>query len=233
MEWSEETDKVIPAFVQLQSAMAAVPETGRNKHLHTSYVELPAILAEIRRTAPAAKLAVIQEPERESESIVRVWTTFLHESGQWARASIVVEITPGKGQSANQAFGAAITYGRRLSLCSLLGIVEGSDDDGGHRGAPGSHHHEERRQPRRDRSDSGRKPKGKPPGEDPHAQARKPLLAQLAELDADLVAEGKELLEIKGSLSGAHPGQLAKLLELCRKGHVEREPEGAEAASDG
>lgn len=229
MEWSEETDQVIPAFVQLQSAMAAVPETGRNQHLRTTYVELPAILAEIRRTAPAVKLAVIQEPERENEHVLRVWTTFLHESGQWARASIVVEITPGKGQSANQAFGAAITYGRRLALCSLLGIVEGSDDDGGHRGGHGPHHHEDRNQPRRDRD---RKPKPKNPAEDPHAEARRPLLAQLGEFEGSLIADAKQRLGIKDSLSEAHPSRIETLLELCREGFVELEPED-EAASHG
>ena len=57
---------------------------------------------------------------------VIIETTLMHDSGEWVSSQLALR--PVKNDP--QAFGSAITYGRRYSLAAILGIVTDDDDDG-------------------------------------------------------------------------------------------------------
>jgi hypothetical protein len=54
-----------------------------------------------------------------------VVTILMHESGEFLTSSLLI-----KGESNAQGIGSAITYAKRYSLSSILGIIADDDDDG-------------------------------------------------------------------------------------------------------
>ena len=53
-----------------------------------------------------------------------VTTVLMHKSGQYLSSSLLI-----KGEQTPQGIGSAITYAKRYSLSSILGIVSDDDDD--------------------------------------------------------------------------------------------------------
>lgn len=53
----------------------------------------------------------------------------MHKSGQWLSSDYEIRAEQSKNINYNQAIGSAITYGRRYTLSSLIGIPQ-EDDDG-------------------------------------------------------------------------------------------------------
>lgn len=49
----------------------------------------------------------------------------MHESGEYISANLSI-----KGEQTPQGIGSAITYAKRYSFCSILGIIADDDDDG-------------------------------------------------------------------------------------------------------
>ena len=118
---SEEIDQVAAAIVAAQAELTNPPKSktvhaGAKKY---SFAPLPDILDAVRPVLAKHKLAVLQ--------IIReriLETRLVHESGQWLGSTYLLpEI------SDSQAMGSAITYGRRYSLCAILGIAGDDDDD--------------------------------------------------------------------------------------------------------
>lgn len=60
---------------------------------------------------------------------VTVETFLSHESGEVISSGPLTIPISGKGMNAAQQMGSALTYARRYSLCSFLGIVGDADDD--------------------------------------------------------------------------------------------------------
>lgn len=53
-----------------------------------------------------------------------VTTVLMHESGEWIASTLHI-----KGEQTAQGIGSAITYAKRYSLSSILGVVADDDDD--------------------------------------------------------------------------------------------------------
>ena len=54
----------------------------------------------------------------------------MHASGEWIESSMTLPIGDGKGISTAQSMGSIITYLRRYSLSSILGVYADEDTDG-------------------------------------------------------------------------------------------------------
>lgn len=54
-----------------------------------------------------------------------VETIIMHESGEFISSVLLI-----KGEATPQGVGSAISYAKRYSLCSILGIIADDDDDG-------------------------------------------------------------------------------------------------------
>ena len=115
-------DKLAAALVAAQGEMTNPPKTktvyaGQKKY---SFAPLPEIIDAVRPVLTKHGLAV-------SQLVREMWleTRLIHTSGQWIGATYSL---PRIADS--QAMGSAITYGRRYSLCALLGIAGEDDEDG-------------------------------------------------------------------------------------------------------
>lgn len=123
------------ALVKFQTSMSPVSKNEKNPHMRNKYASLDHIWESTRIPLGECGLAVTQTMSKEtSDGCPVITTTLMHVSGQWVRGSLSIpahkvrkdEIIPADAQS----YGSAITYGRRYSLCAILGIVTGDDDDG-------------------------------------------------------------------------------------------------------
>ena len=105
--------------------MGSAVKDAKNPHFRSRYASLAAVIDAIIPCLNANGVGVLQLPSIEG-SEVRLTTILMHSSGQ--RLSSTVGAPLGKRQDA-QAVGSAITYLRRYSLQSIMGLpVE--DDDG-------------------------------------------------------------------------------------------------------
>jgi hypothetical protein len=125
---SESLDKLSAALVGALGKLSDVPkgrtaDTGKYRY---TYADLGDLLGMARPILAGHGLAVLQPVTVEPDSSdVLVYTTLLHESGQWLTLA-PLRMAAGTTQ---QATGSAITYGRRYALLAALGLAA-EDDDG-------------------------------------------------------------------------------------------------------
>jgi len=117
------TDKLNAALVAAQAEMRNVPKTALNPHFRNKYATLDAIVAMARPILNKHGLAITQ-------AVIAgdVLETVLHHSG--GERCTVGQMTLRRDKQTMQGLGSAITYARRYSLGSVLGITTDDDDDG-------------------------------------------------------------------------------------------------------
>jgi hypothetical protein len=122
---TETCTDLFTALIKAQSQMGSAVKDAKNPHFRSRYASLAAVIDAIIPVLNANGVGVLQLPSIEG-SEVRLTTILMHSSGQ--RLSSTVGAPLGKRQDA-QSVGSAITYLRRYSLQSIMGLpVE--DDDG-------------------------------------------------------------------------------------------------------
>jgi len=131
MQHSESISKIAAALVKAQGAMPAVGKEGNNPAFRSKYMTLDGILAVAVPVLTKHGIAVVQGSQVESLDenqrpvSVCIETRLLHESGEWLAVEAIIPVSK---QDAH-GMGSAITYGRRYSLASILGIMADEDDD--------------------------------------------------------------------------------------------------------
>jgi hypothetical protein len=125
MNTSETIKELAPALCAAQAAFRNVPRTkevlvksDRGSYAF-KYAPLDEIVAYIRPILAEHGLMFTQAVK--GEFLV---TTIMHKSGEWIADSL-----PIKGGSTSQAYGSELTYKRRYSVTSMLGLVSEDDDD--------------------------------------------------------------------------------------------------------
>ena len=117
---------VIKALGEFQEKVKHIPLNKTNPFHKNKYADLTSILPIIRPTLRECGLTVFQPTDTDDSGNPVIHTVLSHISGQSIVSSLAM--TPDKLNP--QGIGAALTYGRRYALCSLLGIVADEDDDG-------------------------------------------------------------------------------------------------------
>lgn len=122
--------------VALAAAHAEMPSIAKDKTADTgkfsySYADLSTILSITRPVLAKAGIVVLQPATVEAKGSVKIRTVVLHVSGQWISECLTVPVTDSGDP---QKLGSAMSYGRRYSYCSLLGIQPEDEDDDGHAG---------------------------------------------------------------------------------------------------
>lgn len=120
---SDSASKVVDALIKVQGSLKPVKkdqEGGRGK-----YATLDRVMAEAGPLLRENRLALIQIPCSDGAGGASLITKIIHESGEFIEGKITV---PCQKMNDPQAFGAAMTYGRRYSILSMLGIVTEDDD---------------------------------------------------------------------------------------------------------
>lgn len=126
MKMSESIANISVALVQFQSEVKNPEKKGVNPHFKSKYAELDVIINTIRPTLEKNGLAFIQNPVHE-EGQVGVYTLLIHKSGEFIQFDPVM--IPLQKATPHQV-GAALTYAKRYSLGSALGLATEEDKDG-------------------------------------------------------------------------------------------------------
>lgn len=127
MYQSEQINELATALAKAQGQMQHAIKDSVNPHFKTKYADLASIIDAIRVPLSENGLSFVQ-PIRIENGIIVLDTLLLHTSGQWLKSSMIINVD-GANRNAIQALGSHITYSRRYSLSSLIGIAQ-DDDDG-------------------------------------------------------------------------------------------------------
>lgn len=126
MKTSESIANIAAALVQFQAEVKNPEKKGLNPHFKSKYAELDVIINTIRPTLEKHGLAFIQNPVQ-SDGQVGVYTILIHKSGEYIQFAPVM--IPLQKATPHQV-GAALTYAKRYSLGSALGLATEEDKDG-------------------------------------------------------------------------------------------------------
>jgi hypothetical protein len=123
---SEAIGELAAALAKAQAEIQP-PTKGKTAKLGTygyNYADLADVIASYKAPLSKHGLAVTQTTRVDEGHMVLV-TSLLHSSGQWIASEY-----PLANYAKPQEQGSAITYARRYSVTSLLGIAAEDDDDG-------------------------------------------------------------------------------------------------------
>lgn len=129
---------LIEALIAARKEFKPLVKNKVNPHFKSKYADLSAVCDSVDEALAKYGLTYVQPLEVEV-GILYIATKLMHTSGEEMVSKFPV--TGGKPQE----MGSAITYGRRFSLCSLLGISADDDDDAN--GANGAAHPESKASP--------------------------------------------------------------------------------------
>jgi ERF superfamily len=124
MKTSESIEHLGTALALAQGDLANPPKNKTNPYFNSSYVDLADGLDAIRKTFSKHHLSFIQGTSV-VDGVILLNTRIIHKSGQWIESEY-----PVGGFGKPQEMGSAMTYARRYSLFSMIGIAGEDDDDG-------------------------------------------------------------------------------------------------------
>jgi hypothetical protein len=126
---SESIKELATALSKAQGEMPAVQFNAVNPFLKNKYADLGAIIATSKPILAKHGLSVSQMSGGDGDT-VSVTTVLMHQSGEWMESTMSLKIGDEKGKSTAQVAGSIITYLRRYSLASILGMYADEDGDG-------------------------------------------------------------------------------------------------------
>lgn len=119
------------ALVKAQKAFGPALKTSQNPHFRSKYADLSACVEAVVDALNNNGLALTQQTHH-AEGGVCVETVLIHDSGEeLSFGRLFVPTTKNDAQG----YGSALTYARRYSLMSALGLAP-EDDDGNAASAP-------------------------------------------------------------------------------------------------
>ena len=122
MRNSEQINELAVALNKAQADFMVAKKDAKNPFFKSKYATLNAVYEAVAEALLKNGLSVIQTIVGDA-----VETTLIHTSGQFITSSCPIVCAK---QNDPQAMGSAITYARRYSLASLLGVMTDEDDDG-------------------------------------------------------------------------------------------------------
>lgn len=126
MKTSEAIANIAAALVQFQGLVNNPEKKSINPHFKSKYADLDEVINTIRPALEKCGLAFIQNPIHE-DGKVGVYTLLIHKSGEFIQFDPVM--IPLQKATPHQV-GSALTYAKRYSLSSALGIATEEDTDG-------------------------------------------------------------------------------------------------------
>lgn len=128
MTKSESVKSLAAALNKAQALLKPAVKDRDNPFFKSTYATLQSVWEAAAPVMAANGLSITQTfsiPPQDCGEVI-IETTLMHDSGEWVSSQLALR--PVKNDP--QAFGSAITYGRRYSLAAILGIVTDDDDDG-------------------------------------------------------------------------------------------------------
>jgi hypothetical protein len=145
---SESIGKLAEALAKAQLAFKTIVKRSENPFYTTDkkkamYADLAAVIEATQKPLAENGLVVIQSPViRQSDKAAGVQSLLVHASGEWLKNEVILPATERrkvydaqgkaeyKDQFTAQTCGIAITYSRRYSYQSIIGVAAEEDDDG-------------------------------------------------------------------------------------------------------
>lgn len=122
MKKSESIVNLSKALANFQKECGKIIKDGNNPFFKSKYASLPHILDMIREPLEKSGLCFTQFP-----TDTGLTTLIIHsETGEYLESTCTIYLA----KNDSQAYGSAITYMRRYSLVSALGLNVDEDDDG-------------------------------------------------------------------------------------------------------
>ena len=121
---SEQINELAEALSKAQGLIEGAAKDSKNPFFKSSYADLHSVMACAREPLAANGLSVVQ-PTAVIDGQLCLITMIMHKSGQWVKSVVPLILAKQDPQSV----GSAITYYRRYSYASLVGIAQ-MDDDG-------------------------------------------------------------------------------------------------------
>ena len=115
-------------LLAIQKDLPSLKKSAENPHFRNTYVPLETVLSELLPKLNDAGILVLQAPSLSLGAGSPGLTTTLVDTESTDRLEWTVPLVLDK--QTPQAVGSAITYMRRYSLMSILGLVGAPDDDG-------------------------------------------------------------------------------------------------------
>jgi hypothetical protein len=128
MNKSESIKELAGALAKAQAELKPAAMTATNPFLHNKYADLGSVIESARPVLAAHDLAVSQLVGGSDD--ISVTTLLMHASGEWIESTVSMKPGDEKGKSLAQVAGSIITYLRRYSLASILGMYADEDGDG-------------------------------------------------------------------------------------------------------
>ena len=129
MTRSESITHLAAALAKAQSEMPVAVFDATNPFLKSKYASLGAVIQASRPILAKHKLSLVQFPISDAAGI-GVESVLAHKSGEFVSDRILIPLTEEKGKSKVQSAGSTLTYLRRYSWASILGMYSDEDSDG-------------------------------------------------------------------------------------------------------
>ena len=129
MTRSETITHLAAALAKAQAEMPVAVFDATNPFLKSKYASLGAVIHASRPILAKHKLSLVQFPISDATGI-GVESILTHESGEFIAERISIPLTEEKGKSKVQSAGSTLTYLRRYSWASILGMYSDDDSDG-------------------------------------------------------------------------------------------------------
>jgi hypothetical protein len=119
------TSEIAKAFIKAQKGFGPALKTSTNPHFRSKYANLENCIDAVIDSLHENGLGLIQKTH-DCEGGVKIETVLIHESGQQMTGGLL--FVPASKHDAH-GYGSALSYSRRYSLLSFMGISP-EDDDG-------------------------------------------------------------------------------------------------------
>jgi len=124
---SETLGELSTALAKAQGEL--VDPEKNTKGYNYKYADLPIMLQTIRPVFARHDLSFTQFTSGGDDNFVQVTTRLMHKSGEWMESTFSMPIEIKKGMSLAQNIGSTLTYARRYSIQSVVGISGDADTD--------------------------------------------------------------------------------------------------------
>lgn len=129
MNKSDSITKLSQALSKAQAEMPVVRMNASNPFLKNKYADLGAVIETSRPVLAKHGLSISQFPTGAGDQI-GVTSVLMHDSGEFLSETICLPASDSKGLSVAQSAGVVISYLRRYSWASMLGLYADEDTDG-------------------------------------------------------------------------------------------------------
>ena len=129
MNKSETIKELALALSKAQAEMPSAELNAYNPFFKSNYADLGSIIKAAKPVLAKHGLSLSQLPTSDNGSI-GVTTVLMHSSGEWIESTMTLPVGEEKGKSSAQIAGSIISYLRRYSIASVLGMYADEDTDG-------------------------------------------------------------------------------------------------------